>query len=268
MIRMPYFIKYIWIGITAVRTNLAYLGEAATRVIFLGVILYIFLQLWRVTYAETKADQLAGLSLRQMLWYLAMTEAIVLSTPRIAPEVDQDVRTGSLAVQLIRPLSYPLYRLWAALGERTVRFLLNALVGSLIACLFVGPISFTPSGVAIFALALPLAFVLDFLGNFLIGLGAFWLEDTSGLTIIYSRLTMILGGMLIPIGLFPDALQPLLRALPFASIIGGPARLFVNPDWSVFGDLVVRQGSFILLFALGVLIVYRAATRRIQAHGG
>lgn len=95
---------------------------------------------------------------------------------------------------------------------------------------FVGPISFNPSGLAIFAVALPPAFALDFLGNFLIGLGAFWLEDTSGLTIIYSRLTMILGGMLIPIGLFPESLQPLLKLLPFASIIGGPARLFVDPD--------------------------------------
>jgi viologen exporter family transport system permease protein len=260
--------KYIWIGFTAVRTNLAYLGEAASRVIFLGVILYIFLRLWQVTYAETKADQLAGLSLRQMLWYLAMTEAIVLSTPRIAQEVDQDVRTGSLTVQLIRPLSYPLYRLWVSLGERTVRFLLNALVGSLVAWLFVGPISLTPVGLAIFALALPLAFVLDFLGNFIIGLTAFWLEDTSGLTLIYSRLTMILGGMLIPIGLFPEAVQPILRSLPFASIIGGPARLFVDPDWPLFGDLVIRQGSFIMLFALGVFIIYGAATRRIQANGG
>jgi ABC-2 type transport system permease protein len=260
--------KYIWIGLTAVRTNLAYLGEAATRVIFLGIILYIFLCLWRVTYAETKADQLDGLSLRQMLWYLSMTEAIVLSTPRVAQEVDQDVRTGALTIQLIRPLSYPLYRLWVSLGERAVRFLLNALVGSTIAWLFVGPISFSPTGLAIFALALPLAFVLDFLGNLLIGLGAFWLEDTTGLTLIYSRLTMILGGMLIPIGLFPEALQSLLRSLPFASIVGGPARLFVSPDWALFGELVVRQGSFLLLFALGVFLVYRAATRRIHANGG
>jgi ABC-2 type transport system permease protein len=261
-------LKYLWLGLTAARTNLAYLGETATRVIFLVVIIYIFLCLWRVTYAETKADELDGLSLRQMLWYLSMTEAIVLSTPRIAQEVDQDVRTGALTVQLIRPLSYPLYRLWVSLGERAVRFLLNAIVGSMIAWFFVGPISFRPSGLAIFAIALPMAFVLDFLGNFLIGLGAFWLEDTSGLTIIYSRLTMILGGMLIPIGLFPDLLQPILKSLPFASIVGGPARLFVDPDWGLFSELMISQGIFILIFTLGVFLVYRAAARRIHAHGG
>src|SRR5919201_3661745 len=129
--------KYTWIGLTAARSNLAYFGEVATRTVFLGVVLYIFLQLWRVTYTETRSLQLGGLTLAQMLWYLAMTEAIILSSPRVSNEVDQDVRTGALAVQLIRPLAYPLARLWTTLGERFVRFALNAVVGAIIALLLV-----------------------------------------------------------------------------------------------------------------------------------
>ena len=260
--------KYTWIGLTSARSNLAYLGEVATRVIFLAVILYIFLRLWQVTFAETGASRLGGLTLAQMLWYLAMTESIILSAPRIAQEVDQDVRTGALAVQLTRPLSYPLYRLWTTLGERMVRFLLNTGVGVLIVLLFVGPIPLTLGGLAMFALALPLAFVLDFLASFLIGLGAFWLEDTSGIMLIYSRITMILGGMLIPIELFPARLQPLLRALPFANIVYGPAREFVRPDPAFLGELVLRQGLSIAVLSLCVALVYRRALKRIHANGG
>ena len=140
------FRKYTWLGLIAARSNLAYLGEVATRTLFLAVILYIFLQLWRVTYSETGAATLGGLTLAQMLWYLAMTEAITLSTPRVAQEVDQDVRTGALAVQLIRPLDYPLARLWMTLGERLVRFGLNAAVGAVLALLLVGPITFHAGG--------------------------------------------------------------------------------------------------------------------------
>src|SRR3954471_4555066 len=121
--------KYTWLGLISARSNLAYLGEVATRTLFLAVILYIFLQLWRVTYGETNAATLGGLTLAQMLWYLAMTEAITLSTPRVAQEVDQDVRTGALAVQLIRPLDYPLARLWTTLGERLGSVSLHLAVG-------------------------------------------------------------------------------------------------------------------------------------------
>jgi ABC-2 type transport system permease protein len=260
--------KYAWVGYTAARSNVAYLGELAARILFLGIILYVFLQLWQVTYNETGAKQLGGLSLAQMLWYLAMTEALTLSNPLIAEEVDQDVRTGGLAVQLIRPLSYPLYRLWTALGERGVRFTMNTLVGTLIALVFVGPIPFSLDGLLMFALSLPFAFVLQFQGMFLIGLGAFWLEDTSGLRLIYSRLTMILGGMLIPLELFPDTWQPILRALPFSSMVYGPARLFVQPDGAFLRDLLVRQGIAIGIFALLNALIYRAGVKRINANGG
>ena len=260
--------KYTRIGLTAARSNLAYLSEVAARTVFLAVILYIFLRLWQVTYGDTGATQLGGLTLPQMLWYLVMTETLTLSAPRVAPEIDQDVRTGALAVQLIRPLSYPLARLWSTLGERAVRFGLNLVVGAAIALLLVGPIAFSVGGLLLFLLALPFAFTLDFLGQFLIGMGAFWLEDTSGLLLIYSRITMILGGMLIPLELFPQAVQPWLRALPFSSIIYGPARMFVHPDAAFLRDLIVRQGLAIVVLAGAVALVYRAGIRRIHANGG
>jgi ABC-2 type transport system permease protein len=260
--------KYTWVGLTAARSNAAYVSEVFTRIIFLGIILYIFLQLWRVTYAQTGTERLGGLTLAQMLWYVAMTEALTLSAPLVGGDVDEDVRTGALAIQLIRPLSYPLYRLWTVLGERAVRFPINAGVGIALALLLVGPIPFTLSGILIFLLSVPFSFILHFLTHFLIGLGAFWLEDTSGLRLIYSRVSMILGGLLIPLELFPDAIQPLLKVLPFASMTYGPARLFVQPDVQFMVGLIVQQSITILIFAVITALVYRAGIKRINANGG
>ncbi len=260
--------KYVWVGLTSARSNIAYLTEVVSRSIFLGIILYIFLQLWKLTFRETGAAQLGGLTLAQMMWYLTMTEALTLSRSRVTDEIDSDVRTGALAIQLIRPLSYPLYRLWTNLGERTVKFIFNLLVGAVVVTLFVGGIPFTPGGLLMFLLTLPIAFVVDFLGLFLIGLGAFWLEDTSGIWLIYSRVTMILGGMLIPLELFPDWLQPIVRALPFSSVVYGPARMFVHPEASFLIDLLVRQGIALCIYAALVAIIYLIGVKRISANGG
>jgi ABC-2 type transport system permease protein len=203
-----------------------------------------------------------------MLWYLGVTESIVLSTPAVAQAVDEDVRTGMLAVQLIRPLSYPLYHLWTTLGERGVRFGLNILVSTALALLFVGPIQLSPGGILLFILVLPFAFTLDFLAMFLVGLGAFWLENTAGLMLIYSRITMILGGMLIPLDLLPEQWQTVLGILPFASIVYGPARLFVHSDLAFASELLLRQGVAIGVLSLLVAFVYRSAVQRIHANGG
>lgn len=260
--------KYYWIGATSAKSNLAYLGEVGSRVIFLGVILFIFLRLWQVTYHETGSSTLGGLTLAQMLWYLAVTESIILSAPRVSAMVDQDVRTGQLSVHLIKPLSYPLYCLSNSIGERLVRFLMNLAVGLLVVTVFVGPIPISLSSVVFLAIAIPMAFILDFLANFMIGLGAFWLEDTTGLMLIYSRITMILGGMLIPIELFPDYMQPVLKVLPFASIVYGPARMFVKPELSELMSLLVNQSVALVLFAVAVWLVFKLASGRIFANGG
>jgi ABC-2 type transport system permease protein len=260
--------RYLFVGITAARSNLAYVGEVVARTVFLGVILFIFLQLWRATFEQTGEERLGGLTLAQMLWYLAVTESLVLSTPAVSTEVDQDVRTGALAVQMVRPLSYPLYRLGASIGERVVRFGMNVVVASAIAFAFVGPIPLSPDGLVLFLAAVPLAFVLDFLVFFLIGVCAFWLENTTGLTLVYSRVTMILGGMLLPIDLFPDGLRAVVQYLPFASVIYGPSRMFVLPDATFLAGLLARQLVAVGILGVAVALVYRAAVRRVFSNGG
>jgi ABC-2 type transport system permease protein len=86
--------------------------------------------------------------------------------------------------------------------------------------------------------------------------------------LIYSRITMILGGMLIPLDLFPEQWQPLLKNLPFASIVYGPARLFVQPDLVFAGELLLRQAVAIGVLSLLVAWVYSTAVKRIHANGG
>lgn len=260
--------KYFAIAYISAKANLAYASEVGSRLFFLAVILYIFMRLWTITYQNAGTNVLGGLTLNEMLWYLVVTESICMSSPRISQLVDEDVRTGTIAVQMVRPLSYPLYRLFACLGERYVRFFVTLAAGAAIAFFLVGPFQSSGLNLIAFLVAVPLAFVLDFLGYFLVGLGAFWMEDTSGAMLIYSRLTMILGGMLIPLELFPSNVRPLLEHLPFASIVYGPARMFVKPDAGALLSLYGNQIVWIAVMSAIVAFVYSKATKRISAQGG
>jgi ABC-2 type transport system permease protein len=260
--------KYFAIAKTAIKSNLAYAGEVAGRTCFLFIVLYIFLKLWEATYHNSGSTTMAGLTLAQMLWYMTLTESIVLSGPRMAPEVDQDVRTGSLAIQLVRPLSYPLYRMATYLGERSVRFVTTFGVGIVLAYLIVGPLSVSPQAVLYVVPAVSLAFVLDFIGNLLVGLGAFWMEDTSGLTLLYSRATMVLGGMLIPMQMFPEQIQPILLSLPFPYILYGPARLLVSPNAGDALNIVAHQLLWIAVGSAFLAFVYSRAMKRVFSNGG
>jgi len=260
--------RYTWIGYTAMRSNIAYLGEVVSRTIFMGVILYILMRLWTVVYAGSGAQRLGGLTLAQMVWYLMITESLMLSSPRVSQEIDEDVRTGRVAVQLLRPLSYALARMAQNIGERAVRFVVNVAVGTVVVMLLIGPISFSLTSTGMFLAVLPLAFALDFLGFFAIGLCAFWMESTNGLAIIYSRLTMLVGGMLLPLEVFPPALQAFARWLPFAGMVYGPARVFVAADRGIFLHTLATQVIGLVAFGAVAGTVQRFAVKRIESHGG
>lgn len=260
--------KYWAIAFVSAKSNLAYAGEVWSRLFFLSVILYIFMRVWNVVFAHSHAANFSGYSLNDVIWYLALTEAIMMSAPPLTPKIDEDVRTGAIAVQLVRPLSYPLYRLASTLGERAVRFAVTGFAAFCIALVLAKPPEQLFYGACFALVALPGAFVLDFVGFLLVGLSAFWLEDTTGLSLIYSRLTMILGGMLLPLDLFPQSFQFILKALPFGNIVSGPARQLVHPDPAVLLALLANQALWIAVLGTAVAVVYSRAIHRVALNGG
>src|SRR5512143_2572267 len=97
--------KYAAITRINLQSNLAYVGEFAYRSIFMVLILYVFIQLWRTTYSVTGTNQIAGLTLSDTIWYLVMTETIMLSKMRFAGKIAEEVKDGSLAYTIGRPYS-------------------------------------------------------------------------------------------------------------------------------------------------------------------
>jgi ABC-2 type transport system permease protein len=260
--------KYGWIGYTSARSDLAYSAANISRILFMTTVLYVFMRLWSVVYVATGSERIGGLSQAQILWYLVATESILMSMPRLWYEIDQEVRTGQLAVQLIRPLSYAAAHFGRSIGERLVRFVINLGAGSLVALILVGPISLSAAGLAMFLIVLPMAFIIDFLAALLIGLCAFWLESTQGIALIYSRLMMVLGGLLVPINVYPESVQPYLRALPFAAILDAPARILVNPSTLVFVQCLVLQVACLTVYGIGAYALHSFALRRLFVNGG
>jgi ABC-2 type transport system permease protein len=258
----------VWIAYTAARSELAYAAANVSRIVFMTTVLYIFMRLWTVVYAGAGTGTLGGLDPSQMLWYLVATESIVLSNPRLWYEVDQEVRTGQLAVHLIRPLSYAGAHFGRTMGERLVRFVINLTTGSIVAFVLVGPISFSPAGLTMFVFVLPMAFAIDFLGELMVGLCAFWLEGSQGIALIYSRLMLILGGVLVPLDIYPDAIQPYLRALPFAAIVNAPGRMLVDPSATLFLQFLGHQAICLAIYGAGAYALHTIALRRVFVNGG
>ena len=262
----PRAASYGAIFTTNVRNQLAYLGEWTLRGVFLAMVLYIFLQLWQATFHGRVT--VAGFTIAQMLWYMALTESIILSRPRLNQEVDRQVRTGDVAYVLVRPYDFAGYHLAAYAGERVLRFLTTLVAGVVVCLLFVGPVPLDGRDVAGALVALAGSMLIDFLVAFAIGLLAFWTEDTVSIALLYDRLLMLLGGTLLPLSAFPAAVAAVVRAMPFAALVYGPAALALGAPDPTFSGLILQQGVTLVVVAALVWLLYRAAMRRVTANGG
>src|SRR5438105_11372321 len=78
-------------------------GELIGRVLFFVVVLGVFSSLWR---AAAEAGMSVAGDPKALVWYLAMTEWILLSTPVVHVEIQEAVRRGDVICQLGRPVSY------------------------------------------------------------------------------------------------------------------------------------------------------------------
>jgi ABC-2 type transport system permease protein len=267
-VRHSQTVKYVAIAQTRLMGSLMYDRDQLVRAVFMLVVLVTFVQLWQTTFAATNQTLADGFGLRDIVWYLVITEVVTLSTPRIAQTIDTEVRSGDIAYALGRPYNYPLYHLASFWGETLLRLPLNALVGSIVALLAVGPPSTGPAGLLGTLVLVAGAVTLKGTIEILVGLSAFWVEDTQPAEWIYSKLTMTVGGLFLPLELFPTWLATLARALPFASIAYAPARVFVGFSLPVFGQLLLTQVIWLVLGWLLVRVVFRRAARRLVAHGG
>jgi ABC-2 type transport system permease protein len=113
-----------------------------------------------------------------------------------------------------------------------------------------------------------LAWLIDFCIAALIGLAAFAVEEVAAFDWIYQKILFILGGMLIPLDFFPGWLRTISQASPFAYMIYGPARLFVEPSPERFFALFLGQIVWLAVLGAIVTVSYRRGMHWLAINGG
>jgi ABC-2 type transport system permease protein len=259
--------KYLAIFKINLLNNLAYPTELIWRSLMILIFMWIFFQLWSVVYKGSTGGILAGMSLRDIMWYFLLAETLELGRPRLARVISDQVKDGSIAYLLNKPYNFLLYQLSSGLGDSLPRMCMLFIFGGALIWGMAGPppnISNWPFAFV----ALSGAWLLHFCINALIGLAAFVTEEVAPFEWIYAKLTFVLGGMLIPLDFYPAWLQTISKSLPFAYMMYAPARMFVHPELSLFLQLLA--GQFLWLVVLGSLLafVFSHSVRRLAINGG
>ena len=250
------------------RDRLRYRAEWLGMAAFLALLVFIFSRLW-LTVAAQGGAAAGPYGVSQLVLYLVVAELVILSPSNAHQRISDEVKSGAASMALLRPVSYVSWELAREYGAGMVRMVVLVAAGLPTAFLLGGVPRLDPRGLAIgLGLLVPAAIAVETGVRVLVGLLAFWVEESAPLYWIWQKASFVLGGLMIPIDLYPQWLQRLTRLLPFEALLYGPARTVVAYD-AAFARLALLKlvlWGAIILAALNA--VYALGRRRLEQNGG
>lgn len=237
----------------------------------IGNLLYIALLyfLWGSIYRDV--DTIRGMSFNQAFVYVALAGALFTMVKTWADwEISYHITSGAIIMDLIKPIDFQLYALSRTAGFLFFNFTMIALPSALVLFLFFGAEVEIGLGLVFLPVALILAFLVSFAIDYIVGLTSFYTESIWGISMTKEIITTLLSGALVPLQLFPDAVQRVLRFLPFQAIYHIPLTLLTSPDLQATGcmGLLGTQLVWVLvLFLLGRFFFTRASYVLVVSGG-
>jgi ABC-2 type transport system permease protein len=180
------------------------------------------------------------------------------------------VKDGQVAVDFLRPVDLQASTLATEAGMSLFALIPRGLPSVLLGAVTVGiAMPTSPVFYLLGTVSVMLGIVISAGTVYLIAVLGFWLIETRGLQILYMLASGLLGGLYVPIALFPQWLRIMATATPFPSMMMYPIDVL-----SGFGGagraavLVLAQVAWLAVMAATGQLLTRAGRRHLEVQGG
>jgi ABC-2 type transport system permease protein len=212
---------------TSYQENITYRGSVFIRAIRDVLLTLFFVVLWGVLFQQKSV--IGGYTFNSMVTYYIlvrlMDQLYSFQTTRL---LNEDIVSGDLSNYLSRPIKYTYYLMAYVLGRRIARTTITFLLVVFVFIFFNSYIALPPSlfNIAIFIPFAILSWLLFFEIAFILGVISFWFSEASDLRSILEHVILILGGLWIPLDLFPKNVEAILNLLPFKYLYGSLVQIY------------------------------------------
>lgn len=226
-----------------------------------------------VLFATVRAagGQLHGYDTASMSTYVWLSQGLLGSVSLTGrTDLALRVKDGQVAVDFLRPVDLQAATLATEAGASLFALIPRGLPSVLLGAVAVGMrMPTAPVFYLLGAVSLLLGIVISAAAVYLIAVTGFWLIETRGLQILYMLASGFLGGLYVPIGLFPHWLRIVAAATPFPSIMMYPIDVLsgLGGAGNAAGLVLAQLAWLTGVVAVGQLLT-RAGRRKLEVQGG
>ncbi|MBS4189995.1 ABC-2 family transporter protein [Bacillus sp. FJAT-49705] len=234
----------------------------------------IFLLMWGSIWTALYAgrEEAGGVSFEAMLTYIVVSQFLSGINGAGTPlwEIQEKVRTGDIAIELMRPFNVPLRYLFADFGS-VAFYIITALLPLYIVLFIFMDLTVPASWLTwvYFIAAAFNGFLIRYCIEMAFGLLSFFLVETGGIEDIFYFAMSLLSGSVIPLWFFPDWLEKIAVYLPFQGIYYIPNAIFIG---EIFGGEILFSIGIQLFWVIACFFllrfVWNRASHKVIVQGG
>lgn len=261
---------YLAFALSALQARFAYRSQVWANVFGELVLVFARIAIWTSVYQVTA--NVTGASLKEMVTYAVIggTVVSIWYPSDMIYTVGRSLKSGDVAVFLLKPLHYPFYLLATEAGN--LAYLVTTVVVPVLAVTALVYGIEAPASVfhgLMFLAFWVLSFGVMFAVAAICGVLAFWMMTAFSLEWFLRAVLAIFSGSFIPFWFFPAPLARIAAHQPFAWIAYYPSavylgKLSVAQCWL---ELAIGAGWLVVLGTI-VALLWRATASRIVIQGG
>lgn len=260
---------YCYLAKMKILISLTYRFEVFTTVGTNFILMIASTFLWKAAY--NGIDTVGGVNESQMVTY-AMISVLMASFFNVNVEFTlyERIRNGEISIDFFRPINLLLCYLAEDIGKSASSLVNKLLPLIVIMVVFIQvpvPASFTAG--LLFVLSTAMSFMILWLISALIGVLCFWVIELGNVGLIRDGIIIMLSGKLIPLWLFPESIQNVLKFLPFQYIYQTPLSIYIGQvdiEQTIFPLII--QVVWIMTLTLFLCFVWRRARKCVLVQGG
>jgi ABC-2 type transport system permease protein len=263
---MKIYLKYISLSF---QKAITYRIEYFTSVLNALLYIFIFISIWKAIIPEEGIDN--GITPEIMTSYAVLSTLIKSTFARSQGFISGKVRTGEIAVDLMKPYSIPLLYLSDIIGQSLFQLLARA-IPLLVFCIFFFNIKIEVEWNQFlkFISLYFLSFIIYYLICLFISSLSFYFVEIFPFWILYFALITFMSGAIIPLDFFPEFLKHIILFTPFPYLFYFPTMILLRPNQLLINYNELLLNYFINIIILMILsgIVYRMGIRKLTIAGG
>lgn len=259
---------YFFFSLQAFRNNLVFRADYLIGLLSTLTSIFVFTAIWQAIYAQNHGFN--GISFQMVVTNFVLLQALSHTFKLNDALLASKIRDGSIANELLKPLSLHGTLLASNLGDIAFRLLAQFIPALILASCFIrfsAPAHW--QSLPLFMLSVAMGFALLYLLSSMVAISAFWLRSTWSLTTIKNISIQVLSGALIPVWFMPDALATFVKASPFGAIYFTPLSIYLGKaDMAMVWRGMALQAIWIAALFLLTQMLWRAGVRRLEIDGG